>query len=134
MEDLQDAAIFGESGVEGGFQGLCDARQAGSEVRVSSDYCLRGFGKGKGIGSVVVGVGGSEIGGSGVVGCGGPVDAEVAVDVTSDRVGSGCSHGFGGTFGGQLCIPEVGEKLSDMSNSVLSAVPIVPMQESIDVD
>ena len=113
-------------------EGLCDLRRSVSEVRVSSDCCVRGFGKGKGIGVVVVGVGGSEIGrsgleiggsgleigGSGVDGCGGIVGVEVDVDVTSDRVGSGSRHWFGGTFGGQLCIPEVGEKLSEMSNSI----------------
>ena len=65
-EDSHDAGIFGESGVEGVLEGLCDLRQSVSEDRVSSDCGVRGFGKGKGAGSVGVGVGGSEIGGSGM--------------------------------------------------------------------
>ena len=48
--------------------------------------------------------------------------------MTSDRVGSGGCHGFGVTFGGQVCIQEVGEKCIDMSNSILIAIPTVPLK------
>ena len=61
---------------------------------------VTGRGKGKGAGSTIVGVGGSEIGGSGVDGHGGVEGAEVDVDVMLDSVGAGVTSGFGGIFGG----------------------------------
>ena len=89
-------------------EGLCDLRLVRSEVIVSGGYGVTSLGKGKGTGSTIVGVGGSEFGGSGTDGHGGVEGAEVDVDVTLDNVGSGGKSGFGGTFGGHVDVPEVG--------------------------
>ena len=75
---------------------------------------MTGRGRGNGTGSAVVRVGRSEIGGSGI---GGVEGAEVDVDVTLDKAGSGGKSGSGGTCGGHLDVPEVGGFSIDMSKS-----------------
>ena len=92
---------------------LCDLRQSASEVRVFGECVPRGFGKGRGSGSVGAGVGGSEIGGSGSdIGGLGVGGSGVAGTLGTEGVGIGGEGEFGGTFGGQLCVPEVGDKMS----------------------
>ena len=100
---------------------LCDIRQLESEVRVCGGDVLLSTGKGKGTGTVGDRSGGrSEIGGLGVggisgVGVGGISGTEVdgsggrRVDESGGRRVEGCGvGGSAGTFGGQLCMPEVG--------------------------
>ena len=93
--------FFEEWCVERVVEGLCDLRPSRSEVIVPGGYGVTGLGKGS-MGSAIVGVGGSEIGASGVDGHGGVEGAEVDVNVTLDNVGPGGKSGFGGTFGGHL--------------------------------
>ena len=88
---MDDAGVFDESCVERVVEGLCDLRHSRSQVIVSSDCGVTGWGKGKGTESVVAGVGGSEIRRSGI---GGVEGAEVGVDVMLDKVGSGGKFGF----------------------------------------
>ena len=115
-------------------EGLCDLKPSKSEMIVSGVSGVTGMGKGKGVGSAIVGVGGSEIGGSGIDGHGGVEGAEVDVDVTSDNVGSGGKFGFGGTFGGHFDVPEVGGHFIDMSKSFLNCRSNCAIVNSIDID
>ena len=118
MAEILRYRRFEESCVERVVEGLCDLRPSRSDVVVPGGYGVTALGKGKGTGSTIVGVGGSEFGGSGTDGHGGVEGAEVDVDVTLDNVGSGGKSGFGWTFGGHLDVSEVGGQFIDVSKSI----------------
>ena len=113
---LHDANNFGEFGDEGVFEVLCDFVPSESEVRLFGDCVSRVSGKGKGSGQIgglgVGGISGMEVNAARTLrdlGIGGGSGTEVD---GSGGLGVG-GYGVGGdmgTFGGQFCVPEVGER------------------------
>ena len=119
---------------------LCDLVQSESEVRVFGGNVLLKSGKGKGTDTVGVGsgersdIGGLGFGGISGLGVGGTRDEEIngsgGLGVGGLGVGGrGIGGGNVGTFGGQLCIPEVGGTIS-FPNDVASKSVIASMSTS----